>query len=69
MNERARLMRDPYEGYHNRLEEDYNGYSVFDVYRKGTSWYWSAIDKSSNHVMLEEGPFDTAKEAYYDAII
>lgn len=48
---------------HDRGEPDYNGYSLFSVYRDGPGrWFWQPHDGDSE-VGFRIGPFKTAADA------
>lgn len=62
-------MTDPYEGYHRRFHPDYNGWIFFNIYSKRGVWFYSPYNHLAGlDVGCEEGPFETPKEAYKNAM-
>lgn len=56
---------DAYSGYHCRpLDEEFPHFEVFSY--KG-QWYWSNTDSNCEQIGFREGPFNSAREAYYAA--
>lgn len=53
-------------GYH-ALDGENEEWTHFEIWRAGNDFYWNYFDESSGETGLENGPFDTAKEAYDDA--
>lgn len=59
---------DPYMGYHRRMDGDYYGCLFFLVFTRSGAHYWVSMDTYDNEHGFYEGPFNSAKEAYYDAV-
>jgi hypothetical protein len=56
---------DPYMGFHRRTEDDHYGCLYFEVFKRGTEYYWVSSDDGEHG--FYEGPFVSPREAYHDA--
>jgi hypothetical protein len=63
-----RLDTNPYMGFHRRVDEDYYGCLYFEVFKRGGEFYWVSSDMDSTEHGFYEGPFNSPKEAYHEAV-
>ncbi len=57
-----------YEGYHQFLDKMGERYGSFEIFRDENGWQWWACFPGCLPDGEAVGPFNTAREAFYDAL-